>query len=51
MRTVIGLKKRSIKVDCDERITGEDPDCRPRLMCGNCLEEFPIPDGMKIEFS
>lgn len=51
MRSVIGLKGKAIKVDSDERITGDDPDSSSRLMCGNCLEEFPIPKGMKIEFS
>jgi hypothetical protein len=51
MRTVVGVTKRSVRVACDERITGDGPDSSPRLMCANCLEEFPIPAGMKIAFS
>ena len=51
MRSVIGVRARVIKVDCDERIPVDDPGASPRLMCGNCLEEFAIPAGMKIEFS
>lgn len=51
MRSVVGARKGVIKVDCDERIDSDDPGSSPRLLCASCLEEFPIPDGMKIEFS
>jgi hypothetical protein len=51
MRTVIGTTSRAIRVDSDERIAVDDPGAAPRLLCGNCLEEFDIPEGMKIAFS
>lgn len=32
--------------------TGEgfDDGSNPRLLCGDCLEEFPVPEGVEVEF-
>ncbi len=29
---------------------GFDDGTNPRLMCGNCLHEFPVPEGVELEF-
>ena len=29
---------------------GFDDGSNPRLMCGDCLGEFPIPEGAELEF-
>jgi hypothetical protein len=51
-RRVIGMKNRhALAVEAGEKIGVDDEGSYPRLLCGNCLEEFPVPDGITIEIT
>ncbi len=40
----------TLRVDAQEHIGIEDPGRRPRLQCGECLAEFPLPQGLTPDF-
>ena len=49
-REVHGFDEHGVLiVDVEERISIEDGGANHRLLCGNCLEEFPLPDG-EVDF-
>jgi hypothetical protein len=36
-------------VAAEDHIAIEDDGVNHRLICGNCLNEFPVPEGLEIE--
>ncbi len=51
IRSVEGFGASGVlRVDARERIGIEDPGRRPRLLCGDCLAEFPLPRGTVLDF-
>jgi hypothetical protein len=52
IRNVIGLRAGGVlEVEARERTAVEEAAEGPWLGCGDCVHEFPIPKGTKIEFS
>jgi hypothetical protein len=52
IRDVIGVRADGVlEVEARERTAVEHGGEGPWLGCGDCVHEFPIPKGMKIEFS
>ena len=39
-----------LEVSGDDHIAIDDCGENHRLMCGNCMHEFPIPEGIEIDF-
>jgi len=51
VRRVEGVSKEGVlSIAAEERIDIEDSGENARFQCGNCLEEFPIPEGLTFEF-
>lgn len=40
----------ALLVAAEERVAEGEPGGNPRLQCGNCLGEFPVPIGLAIDF-
>jgi hypothetical protein len=40
----------ALRVDASDRIANEEGGRSPRLKCGECLAEFPLPGGIEVEF-
>ena len=36
-------------VASEDQVDIEEPESKHRLRCGNCLTEFPLPQGIEIE--
>lgn len=39
-----------LEISGEDHLAIEDDGMNHRLRCGNCLLEFPIPDGIKLDF-
>jgi hypothetical protein len=39
----------ALRVDASDRILDEEGGRSPRLQCGECLAEFPLPSGAEVE--
>lgn len=39
-----------LRVDASDRILDEEGGRSPRLQCGECLSEFPLPSSATLEF-
>jgi hypothetical protein len=51
MRWVIGASASgTLRVEASDRILDEEGGRAPRLQCGDCLAEFPLPSGAEVEF-
>jgi len=51
MHWVMGVgASGELRVDASDRIAAEEGGRSPRLQCGECLTEFPLPRGIEIEF-
>ncbi len=51
MRWVLGVgPSGAVRVDASDRIAVEEGGRSPRLQCGECLAEFPLPSDAEVEF-
>ncbi len=51
IRRVEGFNAAGVlEIAGEERIDVDDAGVNARIECGNCLAEFPIPEGVKIDF-
>ncbi len=51
MRWVEGIDAAGVlRVDASEHISTEEDGRSPRLLCGECLGEFPLPRGVEVVF-
>ena len=39
-----------LEVDAEERVESYGDPAKARLRCGDCNEEFPVPDGLEVVF-
>ena len=50
-RRVEGFNTRGkLEVSSEDQVTVEDTPAARRLRCGDCQHEFPVPDGVEVEF-
>jgi hypothetical protein len=51
IRWVMGVDASgTLRIDASDRIADEEGGRSPRLQCGECFAEFPLPTGTKVEF-
>jgi len=51
MRWVTGVgASGALRVDAADHIVDEEGGRLPRLQCGECLAEFPLPSGAEVVF-